>query len=296
MIEHKIFQVGGHTFTLDFPKEMLSEKELLPYAPFRTDSSFLNDRLFSLSIIEDPEVFTSETPPSIDLEDENGKTSILIHTDDSLMIYLTTASGCQCCRIQISKDYKAAKAWIGGTPGERRYALDTALMLLYTFSSSKLETLLVHASTVEYDGKGYLFLGKSGTGKSTHSRLWFEHIKGSELLNDDNPILRIINGTVYVFGSPWSGKTNCYRNRKLPVGGIVRLQQAPFNEITPVTGIKAYAALLPSCSGMKWNHDMANAIHSTISKVIERVPVYSLDCMPDKEAAFLCHKNVKGNE
>ncbi|MDE5813283.1 MAG: hypothetical protein K2H72_03265, partial [Muribaculaceae bacterium] len=161
---------------------------------------------------------------------------------------------------------------------------------------SKLDTLLLHASTVEYDGKGYLFLGRSGTGKSTHSRLWLENIKGSELLNDDNPILRIINGKVYVFGSPWSGKTSCYRNKKLPVDGIVRLHQAPFNKITPLTGIKGYAALLPSCSCMKWNHDMANAIHSTISKVIEKVPIYALECLPDKEAAFLCHKNLKGNE
>ncbi len=275
---------------------MLSEKELLPYAPFRTDSCFVNDRLFSLSIIDDPDALAANDPASANLEDENGKTTIFTHEDGSMTIYLTTVTGSQCCRIRISEDYKSAKAWIGGTSGERRYAIDTALMLLYTFASSKHDTLLVHASAIELNDKGYLFLGKSGTGKSTHSRLWLENIKGPKLLNDDNPIIRISHGIVYVYGSPWSGKTSCYRNKKIPIGGIVRLQQAPLNKITRITGIKAYAALLPSCSCMKWDHEMAHAIHSTISKVIERVPIYILECLPDNEAAILCHEKLEGNE
>ena len=276
MNQSYFYRVGGHTFIVDFPEGMLSEKELQAYAPFRTDSCFRENILFTLSLIEDSESLTTEGNLSVDLKDENGRMTLFKEIDDSLTIHLTSLTGNECCRIQISKDYRAAKAWIGGTPEERRYALDTTLMLLYTFASSKLDTLLVHASTVEYDGKGYLFLGKSGTGKSTHSRLWLDLIKGAELLNDDNPIVRIIDGKVYVYGSPWSGKTGCFKNRKVPAGGFVRLHQAPFNRISPLSGIKAYAALLPSCSSMKWNHEMANSIHSTLSKVIERVPIMSI--------------------
>ena len=289
------YQVGGNYFDIEYPNEMLSEKELQPYAPFRTNSCFVRDRLFTLSLVDDPEAFATETLASANLEDENGKTTIFPHEDGSLTIYLSGISGCQCCRIRIAKGYHSATAWIGGTPGEKCYALDTALMLLYTFASSKHDTLLIHASTVEFDGKGYLFLGKSGTGKSTHSRLWLEHIKGSELLNDDNPIIRIVDEKVYVYGSPWSGKICCYCNRRASVGGIVRLHQAQFNRIISLTGIKAYAALLPSCSCMKWDHDMAEAIHSTISKVISMIPIYSLDCLPNPEAAILCNKALTTN-
>lgn len=292
MPERRTFQVAEHRFIIESPNDFLSEKELQPYAPFWTDSCFEENRLFTLTLVEDEEVLTTKEPATADLEDENGKTTIFAHEDGSLTIYLTALSGRQCCRIRISKDYRSAKAWIGGTLGERCYALDTALMLLYTFASSKLDTLLVHASTVEYEGKGYLFLGKSGTGKSTHSSLWIENISGTKLLNDDNPIIRIVDGKVYVYGSPWSGKTGCYRNCRLPICGIVRLKQAPFNRIRPLTGIKAYATLLPSCSCMKWNHDMAEAIHSTISKVIERIHVYSLECFPNKEAALLCQQKL----
>ena len=295
MTQRRFYKVGGHIFTLDFPDETLSEKELKSYAPFRTDSSFGDVILFTLSLIEDSESLKTKSNLSVNLRDENGRLTLFKENDGSLAIYLNSAAGNECCQIKISKYYRSAKAWIGGTPAERRYALDTTLMLLYTFASSKLDTLLVHASTVEYEGKGYLFLGKSGTGKSTHSRLWLDHIKGAELLNDDNPVVRIIDGKVYVFGSPWSGKTGCYRNRKVPVGGIVRLHQAPFNRIIPLTGIHAYAAILPSCSCMKWNHDMADSIHSTVSKVLERISVYNLECLPDQEAASMCNEELITN-
>ena len=295
MTETRTYKIGGHYFALHCSKEMLSEKELQPYAPFRTESCINEYKLFTLTLIENAEVLATKDPVSVDLEDENGNTTLFTHDDGSMTIYLTSVSGCQCCRIQISKDYHTSKAWIGGTPSERRYALDTTLMLLYTFASAKLDTLLIHASTIKYDGKGYLFLGKSGTGKSTHSHLWIEHIEGSELLNDDNPILRIVDGNVYVYGSPWSGKTNCYRNIRIPVGGIVRLHQATFNRISLLSCIKAYAALLPSCSCMKWNHEMAETIHSTISKVIERVPIYSLECLPNREAALLSFETLRSD-
>ncbi|MDE6549598.1 MAG: hypothetical protein K2L22_11440 [Muribaculaceae bacterium] len=295
MNEKLTYYVGGHSFALEYTNEILSEKELLSYAPFRTDSSYDEDKLFTLSLIDDPKALDTKGPVSADLVDENGRMILFKEEDGSLTIYVTAISGFLCCRIRISKDYRSAKAWIGGTPSERRYALDTALMLLYTFASSKLDTLLVHASAIEYEGKGYLFLGKSGTGKSTHSRLWIENIPETKLLNDDNPIIRIIDGKAFVYGSPWSGKTNCYRNHRIPIGGLVRLRQAPFNKIHPLSGIMAYATLLPSCSCMKWDHDMAEAIHSTISKVISRIPIYALDCLPNPEAAILCKEELTTN-
>lgn len=363
MTERRVYCVGGHKFSVDFPKGMLSEKELEQYAPFQTDSFCDNslwgeEMLFSLSLCEERDEFATEGSSSITLEDENGSISIWtkvrsgsyrnrtrdesrgiinengdesrgrltekgeerwrrmsenadecgeVPGDDGMIICLTTASGHEVCRMWLSNDYREGKAWIGDiqregrgwigrTRGERRYALDTALMLLYTFASSKYETLMMHASAVEYDGRAYLFLGKSGTGKSTHSLLWQEHITGSKLLNDDNPVIRIEDGTAYAYGTPWSGKSRCYLNRRVVLDGIVRLHQKPYNRITKLCGVRAYASLLPSCSGMKWDHAMSEALHSTISEVIESVSVYSLECRPDMEAAQLCHKTLTEGE
>ena len=114
-----------------------------------------------------------------------------------------------------------------------KMAIDNALMVLFALATADKGTVLFHAAVVSHQGRGYMFLGPSGTGKSTHARLWLKHIGGTELVNDDNPVVR--QGVVY--GSPWSGKTPCYRNVSYPLGGIVVLSQAPYNKIEQLGGI-----------------------------------------------------------
>lgn len=285
------YEVGCHRFALDIETGMLSEKELTAYAPFRTVCFAGEGDLFTLKVRRKlPEMTEEETAR---LEDENGRMTLYRTGEGGMAVRLTTPAGKECCHVVISADYSDATARIEGTAGERRYGLDTATMLLYAFNTAGRDTLLVHASAVEYGGRGYLFLGKSGTGKSTHSRLWIEHIEGATLINDDNPVVRIVGeGTVVAYGSPWSGKTPCYLNRSVKVGGIVRLRQASENRIRKLTGIKAYAALLPSCSCMKWDHEMAEGVHRSVSRVAECAGVYELECRPDEAAARLCRETI----
>lgn len=125
-------------------------------------------------------------------------------------------------------------------------------------------------------------------GKSTHARRWMEAFPGCRLLNDDNPVLRVEDGTVTAYGTPWSGKTPCYRNECAPVAGIVRLQQSPQNRFTPLCGPEAFAALLPSCSAVRRDARLQDALHDTLVRVAGLVPVGWLECLPDREAARLC--------
>lgn len=170
--------------------------------------------------------------------------------------------------------------------------VSNAAMLLYTRYGALKNRLMIHASVIENDKNGYIFLGKSGTGKSTHSRLWLEHIPGSSLLNDDNPIVYFEDNKAYVSGSPWSGKTPCYKNKQIPLSGIVRLTQAKENTIKKEMPLNAYAGFLPSCSCIKWEKVSSNAISKTVENVISVVPVYSLSCLPDKDAAELCYQTI----
>lgn len=88
---------------------------------------------------------------------------------------------------------------------------------LFALSTDDKGTVLFHAAVVSHEGRGYMFLGPSGTGKSTHASLWLKYIDGTELVNDDNPVVRITDdGQATVFGSPWSGKTPCYRHVSYP--------------------------------------------------------------------------------
>ena len=172
------------------------------------------------------------------------------------------------------------------------FVINNSAMIAYSYTASRFKTLLIHASLVVKDGKAYAFLGRSGTGKSTHARLWLENLPGARLLNDDNPVIYIKEGRVFASGSPWSGKTPCYINEEYPLAGIVRLNQAPQNKIVRLGSLQSYAALLPSCSCMKWDSRQSKAVSDTVMEVVSEVPVWHLDCLPDADAAHLCYKTI----
>ena len=122
--------------------------------------------------------------------------------------------------------------------------------------------------------------------------MWLRHIAGSDLMNDDNPIIRCIDNEFWIFGSPWSGKTPCYRNIKARLGAITRIDRATTNSVDKLPPIQAFASLLPSCSSMKWDSDIYNAICDTITKIVETTGIYTLHCLPNKEAAEVCYKAI----
>ena len=193
--------------------------------------------------------------------------------------------------LTMSSDFTKATLILPGK--DDAFAINNSLMLLFTFASAKMGALEMHSSVVVNGGKGYLFLGKSGTGKSTHSSLWLKHIPGSWLLNDDNPVLRLMpGGEVRVFGSPWSGKTPCYKQESAPAGAVVRLSQAPYNKIERLKGIHAYASIMASASSFRPFRELADHWHNTLEAMTSAVPCYHLECLPDKAAAELCHNTV----
>ena len=174
-------------------------------------------------------------------------------------------------------------------PGYERFAIDNAAMLVFAFATLENKTLLFHSSVIVRDGVGYLFLGHSGTGKSTHSRQWLAAFDDAVLLNDDNPAVRICeDGKVRVYGSPWSGKTPCYRKEEAPVAALVQLAQAPHNEMKKLKMTQAYPYVLASVSGLKVLPEMMDQIYESIARLLELSPVYLLECLPNLEAAQLC--------
>ena len=175
----------------------------------------------------------------------------------------------------------------------RAYRLNSALMLVFAFAGAREDVLLVHASVVRHRGWGYPFIAKSGTGKSTQVSSWLRFIPGCDLMNDDNPIIRILaDGKPYIYGSPWSGKTPCYRDAKAPLGAVTRIDRASSNSVERLSPVEAFTSFLPSCSSMKWDVDIYDKICDTVIRVVETTPVYTLHCLPDEEAARLCHKTI----
>lgn len=166
-----------------------------------------------------------------------------------------------------------------------------ALWVGYGILTAREDTVAVHSSCIVYQEKAVLFLGESGTGKSTHTRLWRENIRGCELLNDDSPVVRCEQGQIRVYGSPWSGKTPCYKAASYPLAGCVRLSQAPRNSIRRLDTLQAYAALHPSFPPeFAYDECLYDGVSALLSTMLRSIPVYHLECLPNREAAELaCH-------
>lgn len=299
--------VGGHRFYLCIPEQSGFLSCMDNYKPFLESETCVEG--LSPENVSDS-VFCLELDIESKGKDLMNNSDLLAEFDDDIAFIsvMSGKNGERIFLISLNREMKeqggvlvigddnCCKLYAGACNGGRhgQFVLNNALMLLYALFTATRNTLLIHASVAVADDKGYVFLGKSGTGKSTHTRLWLNNISGAWLLNDDNPVVKIENdGSVMVYGSPWSGKTPCYRNEKATLGAVVRLSQAPHNSIRRLSGVQAYAALAPSASSMKWDRAMADGLHNTLSGVIQSVGVFHLECLPDADAAFICHDAVK---
>lgn len=167
------------------------------------------------------------------------------------------------------------------------------LWMMFGLCTVPLGAIAIHSSVLVKDDFAVLCLGESGTGKSTHTRLWREHIDGTTLLNDDSPIIRMVDGVPTAFGSPWSGKTPCYRNLSYPIRGFMRLSQAPHNKIRRLSVLEAIGALLPSCPpAFAFDDSLQDALCNTLSDMIATASVYHLECLPDAAAAQTAYNTI----
>lgn len=196
-------------------------------------------------------------------------------------------------KMRSSKDFSFNTIYCGAQLPVRNNFMSWYCMVAFAQSALLYKCVLFHASVVIDDEFGYAFLGRSGTGKSTHSRLWLQYIEGFTLLNDDNPAIRIKGNDTYIYGTPWSGKTKCYIDDMRPLGGLVRLKQAPHNIFEWQKSKDALIALLPSCSAIRWNNSLYSSLINILIEIIGRIPVAELQCLPDEEAAKLCYNKLK---
>ena len=171
------------------------------------------------------------------------------------------------------------------------------LWMAFNMLSVTRKCVAVHSSVNVCHGMAAMFLGESGTGKSTHTRLLRERYPDMFLLNDDSPFVRVHDdGQVIVYGSPWSGKTPCYRQESYPLRAMVRLSQAPFNRISALPPLQAIGALLPSAPpAFNYVEETSDMVCEFVSDVVSSASFYHLECLPDTAAAELTYNTVFGD-
>lgn len=276
------YKVARLTFRVETKSDEDYESRLPSFAPFKTDVTD-EPALFTLTVDNDfrPE-YKGEEIGQFDCGGNNHGVYQL--KEGGYQILVSNVHGHKCCLLQTNKDCSEGIVALHGTDTMMNFGINNSLMMMFAFAAADKGTLLMHASVIRKDGNGYLFLGVSGTGKSTHTSNWLKYIKDCDLMNDDNPVVRFIDGKTIVFGSPWSGKTPCYRNIEALVGGFVQLKQAPFNKIRKMGVIETFASILPSCSVMKWDKRVYCGICDTVQHVIETTNTYFLENLPDEAA------------
>ena len=294
-LQTNYFTIADHHLCISFLPSQKNSMQLIPsFEPFRSEKFGEDDELFfELKVDDNLKPIAKEKRELIrKFETGNGDTTVDLLDNGGYQYIIKNVKGADCCMLQTDKDFKHCKCALNGNYNMRCFGLSNALMLIFAFAGSRKETLLIHASLVRQAGFGYAFIAKSGTGKSTQVSMWLRYLEGCDLMNDDNPVIRIIDGKPYIYGSPWSGKTPCYRNVKAKLGAITQIDRASANSIEPLKPVEAFASMLVSCSMMKWDKDIFNRICDTVTHIIETTGIYILHCLPNKEAAEVCHKAI----
>lgn len=287
------------------PRTYVSDKSELPegynrkmldfsqYEPFRT--SPCSEPIFSLKV---------SCPENVPLKDVERKLIVEVKdVEQGYNVYSVSRAasgtlfeflgndGSVVVNFLISPDFRTSTLWPVKNLGPYAliFYLSMATRIAYSCTAPFCGRLLLHSSVISHNSKALMFLGASGTGKSTHSRIWLDNVPGTELLNDDNPVIWQSDGNLYVYGTPWSGKTPCYRNVCAPVNAIVRLSQAKENKIVAASGLEAYALLIGSVSCARWERGVMDKVTSLLSDIVSSVRFFSLGCRPDSEAVSICH-------
>ncbi len=284
------FKVAGHVFEAVLPEGLTSEEVLQPYLPFAHNED--SEPVFTLRLEFTGDVASLYSGWELENMNDEAPYFWLLKKEGGLRYGFSYSKEHPDFVMDTADDFSSAVVYAPRIKGLVEFSLNNALMLMYTFRTSKDNTLMTHASVIRYNDEGYMFLGRSGTGKSTHSRMWLENIEGATLLNDDNPIVRVVDGEVYIYGSPWSGKTPGYKNEVVPLKGVVRIVRAPHNKAVRLGTLQAYASLKPSCSCMRWDRESTDALHKTVEKVISKVACWNMECLPDPDAARTCRASV----
>ena len=289
-IKEQSYKVADHVFSIRMDKDDALWSDLDNYSPFLYNGG--EESVFTLDLVQDLSIEGKKAlyisnPESLERRVD------LYQIDGGYLFEMAPLGNVPVCGwLKTSSDF--SKAYLK-VEKAKKYCVNNALMLLYAFRTAGMSTLEMHASVTVKDGKGFLFLGQSGTGKSTHSSLWLKNIPGTHLLNDDNPVVRVVDGKARVYGSPWSGKTPCYRNEDYPIGAFVRINRAPYNAIHRQNVKESFASISSSSSGLRAIRSIGDGLFTTISSLIQSIPCFVLDCLPDDDAAFVCSNEVLKN-
>ncbi len=157
---------------------------------------------------------------------------------------------------------------------------------------TKFNSYLLHSALIEYEGRGYAFAAKSGTGKSTHIALW-QKVFGEKvrIINGDKPILRYIDGEFLAYGTPWCGKEGLAVNDSVPLRALCFIERSPTNSIEPIPAEDAVLRVFQQVLTPR-DAETVDALFGLLDLTLRLVPCYLLKCNMEDEAAIVAYNGM----
>lgn len=157
----------------------------------------------------------------------------------------------------------------------------------------RFNAYLLHSALIEYEGRGYAFAAKSGTGKSTHISLWKKAFGDKvRIINGDKPIIRYINGEFIAFGTPWCGKEGLAINDSVPLKAICFLERSEKNSIVKTSAVDAVTKIMHQILTPQ-DMETLDSLFPLLDMTLSCVPCYTLGCNMDTEAAEVAYNGMK---
>ncbi len=167
---------------------------------------------------------------------------------------------------------------------------------LCDYALANANGIIFHSSAIMVDGNAYLFTAPSGTGKSTHAKLWRDMLGDrAVMVNDDKPIIRYVDGDFYVYGTPWNGKHHLDTNCRAKIKAICNIYQAKENRIEKISAGEMLMVILNQTL-RPTELDKMDKLLELIENLLRSVDLYRLGCDISKEAAELSYKTMSGEE
>ena len=249
-----------------------------------------DDESFICQVLTGQDVSVETTPFILSSQSVDKTIQVWLKPDECKLSLYNARSG-QTYWLQADRQWQ--KVLTDWTPScaESFVSLNDLIMIAFVYRSAFYQAVTIHASAVAVQDEGCAFVGPSGIGKSTHSRLWLQHVPGSRLLNDDQPVLRVhSDGIVRLYGSPWSGKTSCYCNEGVVLKALFFMEQSSENQLTRLTGIETFQQLMKATSLMGRDTVTFRAISSTQASVCGAIPSYLFRNKPVQQAVEHSHQ------
>jgi hypothetical protein len=155
-------------------------------------------------------------------------------------------------------------------------------------------SFFLHSSAVVLNNEAFVFTAPSGTGKSTHSKLWVDTFQGSTfILNDDLPILKPVREKMFIYGSPWAGQNHLQVNDKAEVSSICFIEQASENWVNRIDSIEALPLLMRQLYILNQDSSTPSTLLHFLDRLFQDVPMFRMGCTISKESVFLAYRVLK---